>query len=65
MVANAHPGFVTAVVFDAAGETVLSASVDGAVNVWDVGMGALRIRQLRVSSDGRYVASASQDGTGR
>ena len=44
MVENAHPGFVTAVVFDAAGETVVSASVDGAVNVWDAGTATLRAR---------------------
>lgn len=44
MVAHAHPGFVTAVVFDPAGDVVLPASVDGVVNVWDVGTGALRAR---------------------
>jgi WD40 repeat protein len=44
MVENAHPGLVTAVVFDPTGETIISASVDGAVNVWDVGTGGLRAR---------------------
>jgi hypothetical protein len=44
MADDVHPGFVTAVVFDPAGEAVLSASVDGAVNVWDVGAGDLRAR---------------------
>lgn len=44
MVADVHPGFVTAVVFDPARDALLSASVDGGVNVWDAGTGDLRAR---------------------
>ena len=39
-----HPGFVTSVVFHPDRRTLLSASVDGTVNVWDLATASLARR---------------------
>jgi WD40 repeat protein len=66
-----HNGLVTALAFTADGQRLLTTGDDGTVRVWDVASGKelqvcetdVSIRDLSISSDGRYVYTANANAT--